>query len=91
MEWLIEFIKGFSLQEIITIFGVIYFTTNNKFKKIQEDLNLIKIDIKNMDSRLKGGLKKEAIGNPEKKNQENNMLTIILILVSLMFLEMCFN
>lgn len=47
-----EFFKGFNLQEIISLIVVVWVMTNKQFKKIHEDLNSIKQDVKNIDSRL---------------------------------------
>jgi len=52
MENLMEFFKGFNLQEIISLIVVVWVMTNKQFKKIHEDLNSIKQDVKNIDSRL---------------------------------------
>lgn len=45
MDNVLEFLKGFSIQEIISLIVVVYVITNNKFKKIHEDIKKIHADI----------------------------------------------
>lgn len=59
MENIMEFFKGFNIQEIISLIAVVWFVTNGKFKnlntkykKIIEDLKDIKHDVKSIDTRL---------------------------------------
>ena len=48
MELLVEFFKGFSLQEIVTVFGIVWILTNKKLKKNDDDLREIKEDMKRL-------------------------------------------
>ncbi len=52
MESIFEFIKGFDLQQIISLVAVVYFMTNSKFNKLAQKLESIESGIKSIDRRL---------------------------------------
>lgn len=52
MDNLIDFFKGFNLQEIISLIVVVWFMTHKQFSQIKDDLKSIKDDVKSLDMRL---------------------------------------
>lgn len=52
MEAIFEFLKGFDLQQIISIFAIVYFLTNHRFKGIENKLTELSGRVESLDRAL---------------------------------------
>lgn len=52
MDLLIDFLKGFNIQEILCVFGIVWILTNKKFKKIEDDHKELRAEMKSLSQIL---------------------------------------